>query len=51
MQQEKLSIVIVDSGLGGLSICADIANGFAENCSLKQVDLTYFNAWPEQNRG
>ncbi len=51
MQPEKLSIVIVDSGLGGLSICADIARGFAEKRSVKQVDLTYFNAWPEQNRG
>ncbi len=51
MQQEKLSIVIVDSGLGGLSICADIAGRFVEKCSFKHVDLTYVNAWPEQNRG
>ena len=51
MQPEKLSIVILDSGLGGLSICADIARGFTEKRSVKQVDLTYFNAWPEQNRG
>ncbi len=51
MRSEKLSIVIIDSGLGGLSICADIARGFAEKRSVKQVDLTYFNAWPEQNRG
>jgi len=51
MQPEKRSIVIIDSGLGGLSICADIARGFAEKRSVKQVDLTYFNAWPEQNRG
>jgi glutamate racemase len=51
MQQDIVSIVIIDSGLGGLSICADIARGFAEKRSVKQVDLTYFNAWPEQNRG
>lgn len=49
--QEKLSIVIIDSGMGGLSICADIAAGLAEKHSFRQVDLTYFNAWPEQNRG
>jgi len=50
-KQEKLSIVIVDSGMGGLSICADIANGFVEGRTARQVDLIYFNAWPEQNRG
>ncbi len=50
-KQENLSIVIIDSGMGGLSICADIANGFIEKRSHKQIDLTYFNAWPEQNRG
>lgn len=50
-QHDKLSIVIVDSGMGGLSICADIANEFKDRRSFGQVDLTYFNAWPEQNRG
>lgn len=50
-KQETLSIAIVDSGLGGLAICADIANGFVERRSHSQVDLTYFNAWPEQSRG
>ena len=49
--RENLSIVIVDSGLGGLSICAEIANGFSAKHSHRQVNLTYFNAWPEQNRG
>lgn len=46
----RLSIVIVDSGMGGLSICADIAAGF-EGGSHGRVELTYFNAWPEQKRG
>ncbi|MFH2132371.1 MAG: aspartate/glutamate racemase family protein [bacterium] len=50
-QPESLAIVIVDSGMGGLSICAEIASGLSEKRSFRQVDLTYFNAWPEQNRG
>lgn len=50
-KQEKLSIVIIDSGMGGLSICADIANGLAAGRNVPQVDLIYFNAWPEQDRG
>jgi glutamate racemase len=49
--QENLSVVIVDSGMGGLSICAEIAHGFAEKNSHSRVNLTYFNAWPEQKRG
>ncbi len=49
--KESLSLVIADSGMGGLSICADIVNGLQERRSYRSVSLTYFNAWPEQNRG
>ena len=50
-QQKELSIVIVDSGMGGLSICADIAEGFSVKRSHRRVEITYFNAWPDQDRG
>jgi glutamate racemase len=45
------SIVIADSGMGGLSICADIVSGLRARRSFRSVSLTYFNAWPEQDRG
>jgi glutamate racemase len=49
--KDTLSIVITDSGMGGLSICADIVSGLQARRSFRGVSLTYFNAWPEQDRG
>ena len=49
--KDTLSLVIADSGMGGLSICADIVNGLQARRSYRSVSLTYFNAWPEQDRG
>lgn len=46
-----LSLVVVDSGLGGLSICAGLVEGLRRQCPAPHVAITYFNAWPEQNRG
>ena len=48
---ESLSLVIADSGMGGLSIFADIVRGLQERRSHRSAALTYFNAWPEQDRG
>ena len=47
----SLSLVITDSGLGGLSICADIVSGLQARQNGRNVTVTYFNAWPEQDRG
>jgi glutamate racemase len=49
--KDSLSLVIADSGMGGLSICADIVKGLQTRQSYRSVSLTYFNAWPEQDRG
>ncbi len=49
--KDTLSIVIADSGMGGLSICADIVSGLQERRTCRSVAVTYFNAWPEQDRG
>jgi glutamate racemase len=49
--KDTLSLVIADSGMGGLSICADIISGLQARRSYRRVSLTYFNAWPEQDRG
>jgi glutamate racemase len=49
--KENLSVVIVDSGMGGLSICADMAVRLERRRCFGHVAITYFNAWPEQQRG
>ncbi len=51
LQNEDATILVVDSGLGGLAICADIASRLSRCHHFKTVSLIYFNAWPEQNRG
>ncbi len=43
--------MVLDSGLGGLSIYADIARRFAETSPFEEITLTYYNAWPEKDRG
>jgi glutamate racemase len=49
--KESFSLVIADSGMGGLSICADIVSGLQARRAYRSAALTYFNAWPEQDRG
>lgn len=50
-QKSRVTILITDSGLGGISICAEIAAELARCHMFESVSLIYFNAWPEQNRG
>jgi glutamate racemase len=49
--KNKITILITDSGLGGISICAEIASELMRRHVFEHVSLIYFNAWPEQNRG
>jgi len=44
-------IVITDSGLGGLSICALLEQGLQVAGPSRNVRLTYVNAWPFEDRG
>jgi glutamate racemase len=44
-------LVITDSGLGGLTICAGIEQGLRLTGHRGEVRLTYVNAWPESGRG
>lgn len=46
---EPVHLVITDSGLGGLSICAEVARARAHAAGSTRI--TYVNAWPEQGRG
>jgi glutamate racemase len=47
--REPVRLIITDSGLGGLSICAGIARARAGIGAATHI--TYVNAWPEQGRG
>jgi glutamate racemase len=51
LQKETVTILVADSGLGGMSICADIARSLPRRRHFAEVSLVYFNAWPEQDRG
>ncbi len=45
------TLLVTDSGLGGLSVFTEIANQLKEHAPWKSVNLIYFNAWPEARGG
>jgi glutamate racemase len=47
----RAHIVITDSGLGGLAICAALDRGLRAPSPGCDVRLTYVNAWPFEDRG
>jgi glutamate racemase len=49
--KEHATVLITDSGLGGLSIFAAIATRLTRDPIFPAANLIYYNAWPEQNRG
>jgi glutamate racemase len=51
LMKEKIKIVITDSGLGGMSVCAGIEKKLREVKSFKEVELIFCNALPEQGLG
>jgi len=50
-EKRRVTILITDSGLGGISICAEMAGELMRLHMFEKVSLIYFNAWPEQDRG
>jgi glutamate racemase len=48
---ETLKIIFTDSGLGGLSILADVFNIFINKKPLENVELIYFNSTPNKQIG
>ena len=50
-ERKKVTILVTDSGLGGMAIFAEIAARFQRDPIFPHVSLIYYNAWPEQNRG
>lgn len=51
LKKEKIKIIITDSGLGGMSVCAGIEEKLNEVKSFKEVELIFFNALPEKGSG
>lgn len=45
------SVLVTDSGLGGLSVFNEIANRLDQGSPWQKVKLIYFNAWPAPHRG
>lgn len=51
LSNDSITILVTDSGLGGMSICAGVENKLREIKSFKEVNLIYFNALPEKGKG
>jgi len=46
-----MHLLITDSGLGGLSVCAEAERALRAASPDEGVRITYFNAWPEDASG
>ena len=44
-------LVITDSGLGGLAICAGVERALRQHASRVRMRITYVNAWPDEAHG
>ncbi len=49
--REPLRLVITDSGLGGLSICAALEKRLRDAAAGRSISLIYVNAWPDAKTG
>ena len=43
--------IVTDSGLGGLSVCAEIERNLRNAGTGHNLHITYFNAWPDPHSG
>jgi len=44
LEQERITVVVTDSGLGGLSVVAEASEKFRRQGTFQAVDLVFFNA-------
>jgi glutamate racemase len=50
-KKDSVTILITDSGLGGMSVCADIENKMQKYKIFEKVKLVFFNAQPKSDTG
>ncbi len=51
LKKEKIKILITDSGLGGLSVAADVENKLSTFKPFKEAEIIFFNSLPAHNKG
>jgi glutamate racemase len=49
--KEAVTILVTDSGLGGMAIFSEIAARLISDPIFSSVSLVYYNAWPVQDHG
>ncbi len=49
--KDEWRVVVTDSGLGGLSICAELEKRLRRALGNHVIRLIYVNAWPDSRRG
>ena len=50
-ERDTLKVLVTDSGLGGLAVCADIESRARQSGIYRQLQIIFANALPESNRG
>jgi glutamate racemase len=51
VENDSITVLVTDSGLGGLSVCADIEARARRSGLYRQIRIIFANALPESNRG
>ena len=51
MNEQKLKLIFTDSGLGGISIMAEVANYLTREKPVESAELIFFNSTPDKNIG
>jgi glutamate racemase len=49
--KERITLLVTDSGLGGLSICAEMVSRLIQRHADSDFSVVYFNAWPLKEKG
>lgn len=50
-EKDSITVLVTDSGLGGLSVCADIESRARQTGFYRSIRIIFANALPESNRG
>jgi glutamate racemase len=51
VDKDEVTLIVTDSGLGGLAVCADIVEKAKERKQFALLHVIFCNALPESNRG